>query len=46
MISCDAASAGRDAGLLVRRGFSLDSVTLVDLFPHTHHTESVSVFSR
>lgn len=46
LISCDAASAGRDAGLLVRRGFSLDSVTLVDLFPHTHHTESVSVFSR
>lgn len=46
LISCDAAAAGRDAGLLVRRGYALESVTLVDLFPHTHHTESVAVFSR
>ncbi|MFZ2345154.1 MAG: methyltransferase, partial [Candidatus Microthrix parvicella] len=46
LISCDAAAAGRDVGLLVRRGYTLESLTLVDLFPHTHHTESVAVFSR
>ncbi|MCB1027732.1 MAG: class I SAM-dependent RNA methyltransferase [Microthrixaceae bacterium] len=45
LINCDAAAAGRDAGLLVRRGYTLESVTLVDMFPHTHHTESVSVFA-
>lgn len=46
LISCDAAAAGRDVGLLVRRGYTLEPLTLVDLFPHTHHTESVAVFSR
>lgn len=46
LINCDAAAAGRDVGLLVRRGYTLESVTLVDMFPHTHHTESVSVLRK
>lgn len=46
LVSCDAASLGRDAGLLAAAGFVLRSATLVDLFPHTPHVEVVSVFDR
>jgi 23S rRNA (uracil1939-C5)-methyltransferase len=46
LVSCDVASLGRDAGLLVEAGFALASVTPVDLFPHTRHVEVVSVFDR
>ena len=46
LVSCDAASLGRDAGLLEAVGYSLTSVTPVDLFPHTFHVEVVTVFDR
>jgi len=46
LVSCDPASAGRDVRLLADVGYlALESV-LVDLFPHTHHTEVVTVFQR
>lgn len=46
LVSCDPGSLGRDAGLLVGQGYPLVEVTQVDLFPHTHHVEVVSVFRR
>jgi 23S rRNA (uracil1939-C5)-methyltransferase len=46
LISCDAASLGRDAALLVRAGFGLTAVTHVDLFPHTFRLEAVTVYDR
>jgi 23S rRNA (uracil1939-C5)-methyltransferase len=46
LVSCDAGSLGRDAGALSAARYELDSVTLVDLFPHTHHVEVVSAFVR
>jgi 23S rRNA (uracil1939-C5)-methyltransferase len=46
LVSCDSGSLGRDAGLLVAAGYRLDAVTLVDLFPQTHHVEVVSAFTR
>ena len=46
LVSCDAASFGRDAGLLAAAGYGLRSTTLVDLFPHTPHVELVSRFDR
>jgi len=46
LVSCDAASLGRDAGLLRDAGYELTSVTPVDLFPHTSHVEVVTVFDR
>jgi 23S rRNA (uracil1939-C5)-methyltransferase len=46
LVSCDAASLGRDAALLRDDGFFLTSVTLVDMFPHTFHVEVVSIFDR
>jgi len=45
LVSCDAGAGARDAGLLVAAGYHPEAVTLVDLFPHTHHVEVVSVFS-
>lgn len=42
LVSCDAAACARDARLLADRGYTLESATLVDLFPHTPHVEVVS----
>jgi 23S rRNA (uracil1939-C5)-methyltransferase len=46
LVSCDAASLGRDAGLLRGAGYELTSVVPVDLFPHTAHVEVVTTFDR
>ncbi|MFN0091237.1 MAG: class I SAM-dependent RNA methyltransferase [Acidimicrobiales bacterium] len=46
LVSCDAASLGRDVGLLAERGYALDWCRLVDLFPHTPHVEVVSRLVR
>jgi 23S rRNA (uracil1939-C5)-methyltransferase len=46
LVSCDAAALGRDAGLLVGLGFSLESIEVLDLFPGTSHIETVSRFVR
>jgi 23S rRNA (uracil1939-C5)-methyltransferase len=44
LVSCDPASLARDAALLHAAGYALVSVALVDAFPHTFHTETVSRF--
>jgi 23S rRNA (uracil1939-C5)-methyltransferase len=46
LVSCDAASLGRDCALLAGAGYTLSALTLVDMFPHTFHVEVVSVFDR
>ena len=46
LISCDAASLGRDAGLLVAAGYRLERSRVLDLFPQTSHVEVVSRFVR
>jgi 23S rRNA (uracil1939-C5)-methyltransferase len=46
LVSCDPASAGRDAALLAAVGYRAVESVLVDLFPHTHHTEVVTRFDR
>jgi tRNA/tmRNA/rRNA uracil-C5-methylase (TrmA/RlmC/RlmD family) len=46
LVSCDPASLARDTVLLREAGWSLVSVALVDAFPHTFHTETVSRFDR
>jgi 23S rRNA (uracil1939-C5)-methyltransferase len=46
LVSCDAASLGRDAGLLQEAGYHLTALTPVDLFPHTSHVEVVTVYDR
>ena len=46
LISCDAASLGRDAALLQSAGYTLNAVTHVDLFPQTFRIEAVTVYDR
>jgi len=43
-ISCDPAALGRDAGKLGRAGLELHSLVLLDMFPNTHHFETVATF--
>lgn len=46
LVSCDPAAAGRDLALLVACGYQPIESVVVDLFPHTHHTEVVTRFDR
>ena len=46
LISCDAAAAARDARRMVDRGFQLDEIAVLDLFPQTSHVEVISTFVR
>lgn len=45
-VSCDPASFARDTRWLGELGWSLDSADVYDLYPDTHHMESVAVFTR
>jgi tRNA/tmRNA/rRNA uracil-C5-methylase (TrmA/RlmC/RlmD family) len=44
-VSCDPATLARDIGLLVGRGWALDSLRAFDAFPMTHHVECVATLS-
>jgi tRNA/tmRNA/rRNA uracil-C5-methylase (TrmA/RlmC/RlmD family) len=46
LVSCDPASFARDAALLRDAGYDLQSIAMVDAFPHTFHLETVSRFDR
>ena len=45
-VSCDPSTLARDAARLIRGGYKLKDVTPFDLFPHTYHIESISVFEK
>ncbi len=40
-VSCDPATLARDLKKLLASGYSLDSVAAFDMFPQTHHVETV-----
>ncbi len=46
LVSCDPASLARDVNLLHNEGYTLENVSVLDLFPQTHHVETVSTFTR
>ena len=45
-VSCDPATMARDAQRLVKWGYQLDKITLLDMFPQTYHLESVGFWRR
>ncbi len=45
-VSCDPSTLARDAARLIAGGCRLIQVTPFDLFPHTYHIESISIFEK
>jgi 23S rRNA (uracil1939-C5)-methyltransferase len=45
-VSCDPATLGRDLKKLLAGGYSLDSIAAFDMFPQTHHVETVVRLAR
>ena len=45
-VSCNIQTQARDLGFIRRHGYRIESLTPVDMFPHTKHVESVCVLVR
>jgi len=45
-LSCDPVTFSRDSAHLSRRGWILQTLDLIDLFPNTHHIETLASFRR
>lgn len=45
-VSCDPATLARDLNKLLEGGYSLDSIVGFDMFPQTHHVETVARLSH
>lgn len=45
-VSCNPTTFARDARVLIDNGYKLLEVQPVDMFPHTYHIETVSVFEK
>ena len=45
-LSCDPVTFSRDASRLIASGWRLATLDLIDLFPNTHHVETLASFER
>ena len=45
-VSCDPATLARDCKILCAQGYKITSVQPVDMFPQTHHVETVCLLSK
>lgn len=45
-ISCDPATLSRDLAQLIQHGFQIDTVQPIDMFPQTHHIETIVLLKK
>lgn len=45
-VACDPVALARDIAYFAERGYEPGSIRAYDLFPHTHHVETVAVLTR
>lgn len=44
-LSCDPVTHARDAEKLIKAGYKLEKIYLLDFYPHTSHIESLAIFN-
>lgn len=45
-VSCNPATFARDAAIAIEKGYKIDKICLMDMFPNTAHTELMALFVR
>ncbi|MFW7415260.1 class I SAM-dependent RNA methyltransferase [Demequina sp. SO4-18] len=45
-VACDPVALARDVALLAQHGYELENAQAIDLFPMTHHVETLATFER